>query len=73
MQKAARFTRSRIKIFSRSTQSASIHRTAGGDRPELLDAVAADADVPVVEVDGGVAMAGDEAGLVADLETVGGA
>ena len=51
----------------------SIHRAAGGDRPELLDAVAADGDVPVVEVDGRVAMAGDEADLVADLEAVGGA
>jgi hypothetical protein len=51
----------------------SIHRAAGGDWPELLDAVAADADVPVVEVDGRVAMAGDEADLVADLEAVGGA
>ena len=52
---------------------ASINRAAGGDRPELLDAVATDGDVPVVEVDGRVAMAGDEADLVADLETVGGA
>src|ERR1700730_7956031 len=50
----------------------SIHRTSRGNRPELLDAVAADADVPVVEVDGRVAVAGDEADLVADLETVGG-
>jgi hypothetical protein len=33
----------------------------------------ADADIPVVEVDGRVAMAGDEADLVADLEAVGGA
>jgi hypothetical protein len=53
-------------------RTASIHRPAGGDRPELLDAVAADADVPVVEVDGRVAMAGDEADLVADAEAVGG-
>ena len=45
-----------------------IHRTAGGDRPELLDAVVADADVPVEEVDGRVAMAGDQADLVADPE-----
>jgi hypothetical protein len=50
-----------------------INRAAGGDRPELFDAVAADADIPVVEVDGRVAMAGDEADLVADLEPVGGA
>jgi hypothetical protein len=34
----------------------------------LLDAVAADADVPVVEVDGRVAMAGDQADLVAEPE-----
>ena len=52
---------------------ASINRTPCGNRRELLDAVAADADVPVVEVDGGIAMAGDEADLVADLEAVGGA
>src|ERR1700738_1777472 len=52
---------------------ASINRAAGGDGPELLDAVAADADVPGVEVVGRVAMAGDEADLVAELETVGGA
>jgi hypothetical protein len=45
---------------------------AGGDGPELLDAVGADADIPVVEVDGRVAMAGDEADLVADAQAVGG-
>jgi hypothetical protein len=33
----------------------------------------ADADIPVVEVDGRVAMAGDEADLVADVGPVGGA
>ena len=48
------------------------HRAAGGDRPELLDAVAADADVPVVEVDGRVAMAGDQPDLVAEPQPVGG-
>ena len=36
----------------------SINGTAGGDRPELLDVVVADADVPVVKVDGRVAVAG---------------
>src|SRR5271170_7009940 len=51
----------------------SIYRPPRGDRPELFDAVAADGDVPVVEVDGRVAMAGDEADLVADLQAVGGA
>src|SRR6266404_6935373 len=55
-----------------SSRRASIYRAAGGDRPELLDAVVADADVPVVEVDGRVAMAGDEADLVAEGEAVGG-
>ena len=39
----------------------SINHPPRGDRPELFDAVGADADVPVVEVDGGVAVAGDEA------------
>jgi hypothetical protein len=45
-----------------------IDRAAGGDRAELLDAVVADADIPVVEVDGRVAMAGDQADLVAEPE-----
>jgi len=53
--------------------SSLINGSAGGDRPELLDAVAADADIPVVEVDGRVAMAGDQADLVAEPEAVGGA
>ena len=53
--------------------STSIHRSAGRYRPELLDAVAADADIPVVEVDRRVAVAGDKVDLVADLEPVGGA
>jgi hypothetical protein len=38
----------------------------------LLDAVIADADIPVVEVDGRVAVAGDEADLVSETEPVGG-
>ena len=50
----------------------SIHRAASGDRPELLDAVGTDANVPVIEVDGRVAMAGDEADLVAEPKPVGG-
>jgi hypothetical protein len=50
-----------------------VNRAPRGNRPELFDAVATDGDVPVVEVDGRVAMAGDEADLVADLEAVGGA
>src|SRR5271166_2530684 len=51
---------------------ASIYRATGGNRPELLDAVAADADIPVVEVDGRVAVAGDQPDLVAEPEPVGG-
>jgi len=43
-----------------------------GDRPDLLDAVAADTDVPVVEIDGRVAMAGDQPDLVAEPEPIGG-
>ena len=39
----------------------------------MLDAVAADADIPIVEVDGRVAMAGHEADLVAEPEAIGGA
>jgi hypothetical protein len=38
----------------------------------LLDAVAVDADIPVVEVDGRVAMTGDQPDLVAKPESVGG-
>jgi hypothetical protein len=49
-----------------------INRPSRGDRPELLDAARADADVPVVEVDGQVAVAGDHADLVAEPEAVGG-
>src|ERR1700737_3817359 len=57
---------------SRKAPRTLINRPMGGDWPELLDAVAADADVPVVEVDGRVAMAGDQADLVAEPEAVGG-
>src|SRR5262249_20614413 len=49
----------------------SINRTSRRNRPELLDTVAA-ADIPVVEVDGPVAVAGDQADLVAEPEPVGG-
>src|SRR6516162_10475174 len=38
----------------------SVYRPSGGDRPELLDPVATHTDIPVVEVDGRVAMAGDQ-------------
>src|ERR1700736_6386870 len=58
---------------SRKAPRTLINRPTGGDWPELLDAVAADADIPVVEVDGRVAVAGDEADLVAEPEAVGGA
>ena len=44
-----------------------------GHRPQLFDEAVADAYIPVVEVDGGVAMAGDEADLVAETKAVGGA
>src|SRR5713101_1727171 len=55
-----------------SGDRASINGAAGNDRPELFDAVVADADIPVVEVDGRVAVAGDQADLVAEPEPVGG-
>jgi len=51
--------------------STSINRPPRSDRPELLDAACANGDVPVVEVDGRVAVAGDEADLVAEPEPVG--
>src|SRR5208282_6883846 len=41
---------------------------AAGDGPDRLDPLAAIADIPVVEVDGWIAMAGDEAQLLADGE-----
>src|SRR5882724_10945364 len=59
--------------WARALASAtSTHGAPGGDRPELLDAVGADADVPVVEVDGRVAVAGAQADLVAEPQPVGG-
>ena len=51
---------------------ASIHRAAGGDRPDLLNTGAANADLPVVEIDGRIAMAGIKPDLVAEAEPVGG-
>ena len=50
----------------------SIDRAAGGDWPDLLDAIAAHTDVPVVKIDRGVAVAGDQPDLVAEPEPVGG-
>src|SRR5438067_2552066 len=47
-----------------------IHRAAGGDRPNRGDAIAADPDIPVVEVDGRVAMARHKLDLVAELQPV---
>src|SRR5262249_10979617 len=55
-----------------AVRRASIHRAAGGDWPDLLDSVAAHTDIPVVEVDRRVAMAGDQPDLVAEPEPVGG-
>src|SRR5260370_21668502 len=49
-----------------------IHRPSRRDRPDAFDAVLPDADIPVVEVDGRVAMAGDELYLVAELQAIGG-
>jgi hypothetical protein len=40
-------------------------------RPDLLDAVAALTDIPVVKVDGRVAMAGDQPDLVVETEPIG--
>ena len=44
------------------------HRAARGDRPQRLDAAVAHADVPVVEIDRRIAVAGNQLQLVADLE-----
>src|SRR5262249_12477525 len=57
-----------MKVLRRS----SINRSSCGDWPDLLDAVAAHTDKPVVEVDGRVAMTGDQPDLVAEPEPVGG-
>ena len=48
-----------------------MHRPSGSDRQ--IDAIVADADVPVIEVDGRVAVAGDQPPLVTEAEPVGGA
>jgi len=50
----------------------STYCAAGGNRPDLLDAVATDADILLVEVDGWVTVAGDQAESVAEPEPVGG-
>ena len=53
---------------------ASIHRHADGDRLDLLHATPADADIPVVEIHGRVAVTGDQAHFVVDAcpESAGG-
>jgi len=61
-----------VSISRAAVRRVLIHCAPGGDGPELLDAVASDTDIPVVEVDGRVAMAGDQADLVAEPEPVGG-
>src|SRR5439155_20894866 len=48
----------------------SIHRPPCGDRPHRFDTAAADSDIPVVEVDGRVAMTRHELHLVAELQPV---
>src|SRR5579875_3905625 len=49
-----------------------VSAAAGGNRPQRLDAIAADADIPVVKIDGRVAMPRQQPDLVADPEPVGG-
>jgi len=61
------------RLLGGSGRGDSVNRSPRGNRPELFDAVAADADVPVIKVDGRVAMAGHQAELVADVKPVGGA
>src|SRR6056297_2945931 len=46
----------------------SVGLAAGRDRPDDLDLAVAHADIPVVDVAGGIAMAGHEAQLLVDLE-----
>src|SRR5262245_25028831 len=54
----------------RSCRHASGERAPARHGPDALDPLAADADVPIVQVDRRVAMAGDEADLFADVETL---
>src|SRR5881394_528446 len=42
-----------------------VQRSPGGDRPQRFDHAAAHANIPVVEVDGGIAVPGDELQLFA--------
>src|SRR3954452_22154256 len=51
-------------------EPALIHCAPRRNRPDALDPVAANADIPVVKVDGRVAMTGHEAHLVAELQAV---
>src|SRR3546814_7157528 len=48
--------------------SALQQRAARRDRPQRLDPIAADADIPIVEVDRGIAVPRDQPELVADPE-----
>jgi hypothetical protein len=59
--------------LSSSPARASVNRAPRRDRPNLLDPVAADADIPVIKIDGRVAMARDQPDLVAEPEPVGAA
>src|SRR3954464_13418853 len=47
-----------------------INRPSRGNRPDAFDPVAADPDIPVVEVDGRVAMARHQPDLVAEPQAV---
>ena len=65
------FIRSTVRAPGVASRLTSINHTSCGDGPELLDAVAADADILVLEVDGRVEVARYQANLVD--EAVGGA
>src|SRR5207253_2894207 len=43
-------------------------RASGADRPQRLDAPVAHADIPIVQVDGRIAVARDQPDLVAELQ-----
>src|SRR5882724_2918439 len=61
-----------ISLLARQRSTAGQKLARRGDRL-LACPVGVDADIPVVEVDGRVAMAWDQADLVADIEPIGGA
>src|SRR6185295_14181703 len=76
---AAPFRKSRLPSFTMSSIAfsplvsctCSIAGAARGDRPQRLDASCPDRDIPVVQIDGRIAVAGDQHHLVAEAQSLG--